>query len=50
MVAGLVVDVMPLIPIVVALCGGVRVGLEDAPFGNSAFQPRISRGRVQCDS
>lgn len=33
MVAGLAVDVMPLIPTVVALGGGVRVGLEDAPFG-----------------
>ena len=33
MVAGLAVDVLPLIPTVVALGGGVRVGLEDAPFG-----------------
>jgi uncharacterized protein (DUF849 family) len=33
MVAGLVVDVLPLIPTVVALGGGVRVGLEDAAFG-----------------
>jgi 3-keto-5-aminohexanoate cleavage enzyme len=32
MVAGLVVDVLPLIPTVVALGGGVRVGLEDAPY------------------
>lgn len=30
MVAGLAVDVLPLIPTVVALGGGVRVGLEDA--------------------
>jgi 3-keto-5-aminohexanoate cleavage enzyme len=33
MVAGLAVDVLSLIPTVVALGGGVRVGLEDAPFG-----------------
>jgi 3-keto-5-aminohexanoate cleavage enzyme len=33
MVAGLAVDVLPLIPTVVALGGGVRVGLEDASFG-----------------
>ena len=33
MIAGLAVDVLPLIPSVVALGGGVRVGLEDAPFG-----------------
>jgi len=33
MAAGLAVDVLPLIPTVVALGGGVRVGLEDAPFG-----------------
>jgi 3-keto-5-aminohexanoate cleavage enzyme len=31
MVAGLAVDVLPLIPTVVGLGGGVRVGLEDAP-------------------
>jgi 3-keto-5-aminohexanoate cleavage enzyme len=33
MVAGLAVDVIPLIPTVVALGGGVRVGLEDALLG-----------------
>ena len=32
MVAGLVVNVLPLIPTVVGLGGGVRVGLEDAPY------------------
>jgi 3-keto-5-aminohexanoate cleavage enzyme len=32
MAAGLAVDLIPLIPTVVALGGGVRVGLEDAPF------------------
>ena len=32
MVAGLAVDLLPLIPTVVALGGGVRVGLEDALF------------------
>jgi len=33
MVAGLDVDVLPLIPAVVAMGGHVRVGLEDAPHG-----------------
>ncbi len=33
MVAGLCVDVTPLIPAAVELGGHVRVGLEDAPFG-----------------
>jgi len=33
MVAGLGVDVLPLIPAVVAMGGHVRVGLEDAPHG-----------------
>jgi uncharacterized protein (DUF849 family) len=33
MIAGLAVDVLPLIPTAVALGGGVRVGLEDAPSG-----------------
>jgi uncharacterized protein (DUF849 family) len=33
MVAGLAVDVLPLIPTLVALGGGVRIGLEDAPLG-----------------
>jgi 3-keto-5-aminohexanoate cleavage enzyme len=32
MAAGLAVDVLPLIPKIVALGGHVRVGLEDAPF------------------
>ncbi|GMU47426.1 MAG: 3-keto-5-aminohexanoate cleavage protein [Porticoccaceae bacterium] len=32
MVAGLHVDLLPLIPTIVALGGHVRVGLEDAPF------------------
>ncbi len=32
MAAGLAVDVLPLIPQIVALGGHVRVGLEDAPF------------------
>ena len=35
MVAGLDVDVLPLIPRVVAEGGHVRVGLEDAPFGST---------------
>lgn len=33
LVAGLAVDIMPLIPFVVAHGGGLRVGLEDASFG-----------------
>jgi len=33
MIAGLAVDVLPLIPAAVELGGHVRVGLEDAPFG-----------------
>ncbi len=32
MAAGLAVDVLPLIPTIVALGGHVRIGLEDAPF------------------
>lgn len=35
MAAGLAVDVLPLIPTIVALGGHVRVGLEDAPFRSS---------------
>jgi 3-keto-5-aminohexanoate cleavage enzyme len=50
MVAGLAVDVLPLIPTVVALGGGVRVGLEDAPYGTSApmsswSMPQSTRSR-----
>jgi uncharacterized protein (DUF849 family) len=33
MIAGLAVDIRPLIPAAVARGGHVRVGLEDAPFG-----------------
>lgn len=35
MAAGLAVDVLPLIPTIVALGGHIRVGLEDAPFHSS---------------
>jgi uncharacterized protein (DUF849 family) len=35
MIAGLAVDILPLIPTAVALGGGVRVGLEDAVFGSN---------------
>jgi uncharacterized protein (DUF849 family) len=35
MAAGLAVDVLPLVPTIVALGGHVRVGLEDAPFHSS---------------
>jgi uncharacterized protein (DUF849 family) len=35
MLSGLSVDVLPLIPRVVAEGGHVRVGLEDAPFGST---------------
>jgi uncharacterized protein (DUF849 family) len=35
MVAGLCVDVLPMIPRIVAEGGHVRVGLEDAPFGST---------------
>lgn len=33
MIAGLGVDIRPLIPETVRLGGHIRVGLEDAPFG-----------------
>lgn len=35
MVAGLGVDILPLVPAAVAAGGHVRVGLEDAPFGTA---------------
>jgi uncharacterized protein (DUF849 family) len=34
MIAGLAVDVLPLVPEAVRRGGHVRVGLEDAPFGS----------------
>lgn len=39
MVAGLQVDVLPLVPAAVAAGGHVRVGLEDAPFGTHRSNP-----------
>jgi uncharacterized protein (DUF849 family) len=40
MVAGLAVDIRPLIPAAVARGGHVRVGLEDAPLGTDITNPR----------
>ncbi|MGD9528969.1 3-keto-5-aminohexanoate cleavage protein [Pseudonocardia sp.] len=43
MIAGLAVDVRPLIPDAVELGGHVRVGLEDAPFGCSESNEQLVR-------
>ena len=40
MVAGLAVDIRPLIPAAVTRGGHVRVGLEDAPLGTEVTNPR----------
>jgi uncharacterized protein (DUF849 family) len=48
MVAGLAVDVLPLIPSVVALGGGVRVGLEDAPFGTQRSNVELVEAAVDA--
>jgi 3-keto-5-aminohexanoate cleavage enzyme len=40
MVAGLAVDIRPLIPPAVARGGHVRVGLEDAPLGTDVTNPK----------
>jgi uncharacterized protein (DUF849 family) len=48
MMAGLAVDVLPLIPIAVALGGGVRVGLEDAPFGAAPSNLDLVRAAVNA--
>jgi len=48
MVAGLAVDVLPLIPTVVALGGGVRVGLEDAPYGSQRSNVELLDAAVKA--
>jgi 3-keto-5-aminohexanoate cleavage enzyme len=48
MVAGLAVDVLPLIPTVVALGGGVRVGLEDAPNGTQRSNVELVNAAVNA--
>jgi 3-keto-5-aminohexanoate cleavage enzyme len=48
MIAGLAVDILPLIPTVVALGGGVRVGLEDAPFGIAHSNLELVRAAVNA--
>jgi 3-keto-5-aminohexanoate cleavage enzyme len=48
MVAGLAVDVLPLIPTVVALGGGVRVGLEDAPYGTERSNVELVHAAVNA--
>jgi uncharacterized protein (DUF849 family) len=48
MVAGLAVDVLPLIPTVVALGGGVRVGLEDAPYGTQRSNVELVEAAVKA--
>jgi 3-keto-5-aminohexanoate cleavage enzyme len=40
MIAGLAVDIRPLIPVAVTAGGHVRVGLEDAPFGTGITNVR----------
>ncbi|MGQ0510334.1 MAG: 3-keto-5-aminohexanoate cleavage protein [Betaproteobacteria bacterium] len=50
MVAGLKVDVLPLVPEAVARGGHVRVGLEDAPFGSArpnAEWTRLARAAIE---
>ncbi|ACL58353.1 3-keto-5-aminohexanoate cleavage protein [Methylobacterium nodulans] len=47
MVAGLGVDVRPLVPHAVARGGHVRVGLEDAPFGTEIGNPALVEEMVQ---
>jgi 3-keto-5-aminohexanoate cleavage enzyme len=48
MVAGLAVDVLPLIPTVVALGGGVRVGLEDALLGTQRSNVELVEAAVKA--
>jgi 3-keto-5-aminohexanoate cleavage enzyme len=48
MVAGLAVDVLPLIPTVVALGGGVRVGLEDALLGEQRSNVQLVEAAVKA--
>lgn len=48
MIAGLAVDVLPLIPIAVPLGGGVRVGLEDAPYGTQRSNAELVDAAVNA--
>ena len=51
MAAGLAVDVLPLAPLVVARGGMLRVGLEDAPFGDTRSNldwTRAARAAVEA--
>ena len=48
MVAGLGVDVLPLIPAAVAMGGHVRVGLEDAPHNSSRSNVELVRAAVEA--
>jgi len=48
MVAGLAVDVLPLIPKAVALGGHVRVGLEDAPFHSQGSNVALVEAAVKA--
>jgi uncharacterized protein (DUF849 family) len=50
MVAGLDVDIRPLIAPAVALCGHVRVGLEDAPLGTELTNLQWTREAVRAIS
>jgi uncharacterized protein (DUF849 family) len=47
MVAGLDVDITPLIPYTVERGGHVRVGLEDAPFGATKTNVQLVEDAVQ---
>lgn len=47
MVAGLDVDISPLVGDVVRLGGGVRTGLEDAPFGTEVTNPQLAERLVK---
>ena len=48
MAAGLAVDVLPLIPKIVALGGHVRVGLEDAPFRSQRTNVELVEAAVNA--
>ncbi len=48
MAAGLAVDVIPLIPAVVAMGGHVRVGLEDAPHGSAKSNLELVEAAVDA--
>jgi uncharacterized protein (DUF849 family) len=47
MVAGLGVDIRPLIPETVRRGGHIRVGLEDAPFGSSMSNTELVEEALQ---